>query len=81
MTPHFQVAEEAQEMARHPVARVPGGEPDLDVVVVRDVEHQSAFPSRESGRCQAERRQSNSATAMNPHDPILGSGQGETLPR
>eukprot|EP00972_Heterocapsa_arctica_P015445 2274627-Heterocapsa_arctica.AAC.1 len=41
-------------MARHPVARVPRGEPDTDVVVVRDVEHQSAFPSLESGRCQAE---------------------------
>eukprot|EP00972_Heterocapsa_arctica_P091202 13457716-Heterocapsa_arctica.AAC.1 len=54
MPSHFQVVEETQEMAGHPIAGVPGLEPDADVVVVRDVEHQSALPALEADGSQAD---------------------------
>eukprot|EP00972_Heterocapsa_arctica_P007124 1039944-Heterocapsa_arctica.AAC.1 len=52
--PSFHVAEEAQKVAGHPVAGMTRLEPDPDVVVVGDVEHQSSFPTSEADGRQTE---------------------------
>ena len=54
VAPHFQIAEEAQEVPGHTVPSVTGTQPDSDIVVVPDIEDDPPVPAAVLHRRQAE---------------------------